>query len=98
MRVVSVIATSILVVGLAACGHGGGLSDLNLPSTPTAAPVPTPPTAANVGSVASSSAPSPIPLPAVSLVARARVARLAVYDSPAATHPVRELTNPWLAV
>jgi lipoprotein-anchoring transpeptidase ErfK/SrfK len=68
-----------------------------LASTPTTAPVPTPRTAANVGSVASSSAPLPSPLPAVSLVARARVARLAVYDSPAATHPVRELTNPWLA-
>jgi lipoprotein-anchoring transpeptidase ErfK/SrfK len=98
MRVVSIIATSILIVGLAACGQGGGPSDLNLPSTPTTTPVPTARTAVNGGAVASTSSPSAIALPAVSLVARARVARLAVYDSPGAAQPVRELTNPWLAV
>jgi len=98
MRVVSIVATSILVVGLAACGHGGGPSDLNLPSTPTTAFVPTTGAAANLGSVASTSSPAATTVAAVSPVARARVARLAVYDSPAAAHPVRELPNPWPAV
>ncbi len=100
MRVVSIIATLIVVVGLAACGGGGGPGDLNLTSTPTTAPVPTTAPSSKLGAAASISSqpPSPSAMPAVSLVARARVARLAVYDSPGATHPIRELTNPWLAV
>jgi len=97
MRVVPIIATSILVVGLAACGGGGGPSDLNLPSTPTTAPVPTTGTTASVGSAAPTSSPSgsQSAMPAVSLVAHARVARLTVYDEPDAADAVRELPNPW---
>lgn len=101
MRVVSILATLILVVGLAACGGGGGPSDLNLPSTPTTVAPPTTGPAAGSGP---SSAPSTsvVPglsaaLPAVSAVAHARVPLLAVYSSPTAKRTTRELPNPWSA-
>ena len=93
MRVVSIIATSILVVGLAACGGGGGPSDLNLPSTPTTAPVPT---TATTGPASTTGAAIGQPF-AATLVAHARVPTLAVYDTPGSAHPVRRLANPWPA-
>jgi lipoprotein-anchoring transpeptidase ErfK/SrfK len=93
MRVVSIIAASILVVGLAACGGGGGPSDLNLPSTPTTAPVPT---TATTAPTRTSGAAIGQPF-AAALVAHARVPTLAVYDIPGSAHPVRELANPWPA-
>jgi lipoprotein-anchoring transpeptidase ErfK/SrfK len=86
----------VCMTGLAACGDGGGPSDLNLPSTPTTAPkatttigaaAPTPP----VGS------PEPDLPDYVSLVAVSRVPRLAVFKSPDAARPAREIANPWYA-
>ena len=75
MRVVPILATSLCVIGLAACGGGGGPSDLGgvpttivVSTTEKAAVVPAPATPQTV-------------LPAyASLVARAQVAKLAVYD------------------
>jgi lipoprotein-anchoring transpeptidase ErfK/SrfK len=99
MRVVpmSIIATLVLGFGVAACGGGGGPSDLTLPSSPTTVPAPTSSTSTTT-TVAGSSIGSPdAPPPAVSLVARARGAQLAVYDTPGSSHPVRELANPWPA-
>jgi lipoprotein-anchoring transpeptidase ErfK/SrfK len=93
MRVVSIIAASILVVGLAACGGGGGPSDLNLPSTPTTAPVPTTATT-TPASTTGAAIGQPF---AAALVAHARVPSLAVYDTPGSAHPVRRLANPWPA-
>jgi lipoprotein-anchoring transpeptidase ErfK/SrfK len=93
MRLVSIIAASILVVGLAACGGGGGPSDLNLPSTPTTAPVPT---TATTAPASTSGAAIGQPF-AAALVAHARVRTLAVYATPGSARPVRELANPWPA-
>jgi hypothetical protein len=89
MRVVPILATFLLVIGLAACGGGGGPSDLGgipttivVPTTKAAAVVPAPATPATV-------------LPAyASLVARANVVKLAVYAKPGAAQPIRELTQP----
>jgi hypothetical protein len=89
MRVVPILATLLLVLGLAACGGGGGPSDLG--STPTTIVVPTTEKAA----ISPAPATPATVLPAyASLVARAHVAKLAVYKNPAAARPERELSNP----
>ena len=96
MRVVPIIAALILGFGLAACGGGGGPGDLTLASSPTTAPVPT--TASTTTTTTVAGAPTGSrngQPPPVSLVARARGSRLAVYDAPGSAHPVRELDNPW---
>jgi hypothetical protein len=86
MRAASILVASVAVVGLAACGAGGGggPSDLNL-GGPTSAPVTT-----------TSPTTTTTPTPAGrALVARARFAQLAVYETPDAPQPKRVLENPW---
>jgi hypothetical protein len=88
MRVVPILATSLCVIGLAACG-GGGPSDLGgIPTTIV---------------VSTTEQPAVVPAPATpqtvlpayaSLVARAQVAKLAVYAKPGAAQPMREFTDP----
>jgi hypothetical protein len=86
MRVASLLTALAVAVGLTACGAGGGggPSDLDL-GGPTSGPVTT--TMATTTTQ---------PGPAGSAqVARARFARLAVYETPDAAQPMRVLTNPW---
>jgi hypothetical protein len=86
MRVVPILTASILVLGCAACGGGGGPSDLSLGGT-TSAPVTT-----------TTAAPSTTTATAGderALVARARFSQLAVYNAPDAPEPTRVLDNPW---
>jgi lipoprotein-anchoring transpeptidase ErfK/SrfK len=94
MRVVPIFAALILGFGLAACGGGGGPSDLTLASSPTTLPVPTTATTSTTAPGATTGAAAGQP-PPISLVARARGSRLTVYDTPGAVHPVREFDNPW---
>jgi hypothetical protein len=88
MRVASILTASVVLLGLTACGAGGGggPGDLNL-GGPTSAPVTTTtaPTTTTAEPAAAGHA----------LVARARVARLAVYASPEAGQPIQVLANPW---
>jgi hypothetical protein len=89
MRVVPILATLLLVIGLAACGGGGGPSDLG--ATPTTIVVST----TQQPAVVPAPATPPTVLPAyASLVARAHVAKVAVYAKPNAPQPLREFTNP----
>ena len=100
MRVVPILATSMLVAGLAACGGGGGPSDLNLASVPTTVSTTSPTTrGVAVGSPATatgSAATSTLPLDVV-LVAQAHVPQLLVYAAPNAPRVTVALANPWLA-
>src|SRR3954453_1560229 len=93
MRVVPILAAFLCLVGLTACGGGGGPSDLGgirttigVPTTEAADVVPAPATPATV-------------VPAyASLVARANVAKLAVYAKPGVTQPLREFVDPAVVV
>jgi len=86
MRVVSILTALILVLGCAACGGGGGPSDLSL-GGPTSAPVTTTTAPRSVTTAPAENGRA--------LVARARFAQLAVYNSPDAPQPTRVLDNPW---
>jgi hypothetical protein len=88
MRALSMLTAAVVVMGLTACGAGGGggPGDLNL-GGPTSAPVTT--------KTAPATTTSGAPADGNALVARARVARLAVYAAPDAGQPTRVLANPW---
>ena len=86
MRVVSILTALVLVLGCAACGGGGGPSDLSL-GGPTSAPVTTASVPRSTTTAAAGSERA--------LVARARFSQLAVYNSPDASQPIRVLQNPW---
>ncbi len=72
--------TTIAIGVLSACGGGGA-------STPVSASRP-------ASSSSSSTTTTSLP-PGVSLVARATVSKLAVFDQPGATAPAQILDNPW---
>jgi hypothetical protein len=86
MRVASILTASVFVLGLAACGAGGGggPGDLDLGGA----------TSGPVTSTASTTTTQPGTSGRVQ-VARARFARLAVYETPDAPQPKRVLENPW---
>jgi hypothetical protein len=86
MRVVSMLTALLLGLGCAACGGGGGPSDLSL-GGPTSAPVTTTTAARTTTSAPAGSGRA--------LAARARFAQLAVYNTPDAPEPTRVLDNPW---
>ena len=83
----------VFATGLAACGGGGGPSDLNLPSTPTTAPQATTTVGAAAPAPPVGSPDSTLP-DYVSLVAVARVPKLAVYKTPGAASPARDDREP----
>jgi hypothetical protein len=87
MRVASILTASVVVLGLTACGAGGGggPSDLNL-GGPTSAPITT------IASTTTTTQPAES---GRAQVARARFAQLAVYETPDAAQPERVLQNPW---
>jgi hypothetical protein len=100
MRVVSILAMrllvlALLVVGLAACGAGGGGGPSDLGGVPTTIVLPSTTIGAAVGAPAPATPQTVLPAYA-SLVARVRpaVTRLAVYDAPDALQPAHVLDNP----
>jgi hypothetical protein len=86
MRAASILTASVFVLGLAACGAGGGggPGDLDLGGA-TSGPVTS--TASTTTTQPGTNGRAP--------VARARFARLAVYETPEAPQPKRVLENPW---
>ena len=89
MRVVPILAAFLCLIGLAACGGGGGISDLG--GIPTTIVVPTT-EAADV--VPAPATPQTVVPEYASLVARANVAKLGVYARPRAAQPLREFADP----
>lgn len=88
-----ILATLLLVIGLAACGGGGGPSDLDIGGTPTTIVLPT--TAKAQVSPAPATPVTVVP-PYASLVATARTAaaKLSIYDAPDASAATRVLSGP----
>jgi hypothetical protein len=84
MRVVPILATFLLVIGLTACGAGGGGGPSDLGGVPTTIVVPT-----TVGAKVSPAPATPATvLPDyASLVARSKVAKLPIYKAPGDAQP-----------